>query len=79
MPMKRSECLVEESAIVTCHIGEGFLIVTFSDGYGYLFNSIKPGPPIVNEMIELAKMDALTGLGEYIKWNASENYYRKLE
>ncbi|MES2778335.1 MAG: hypothetical protein V4651_00415 [Bacteroidota bacterium] len=67
----------EESSIVTYHIGEGSIIVIYT-GCGYLYNSIKPGIAIVNQMIELAKAGAKKGLGEYIKIHAQDNYYQRL-
>lgn len=67
------------SSIANYYIGEGSIIVTYNTGCGYLYNSIKPGIAIVNQMINIAKQGAKEGLGEYIKNEAAENYYRKLE
>lgn len=67
------------SAIDTCHIGVGTIIVTYTTGCGYIYNSIKPGLPIVNKMIDLANQGAKESLNEYIKSLGSDNYYQKLE
>ncbi len=66
------------TSIISYHIGEGSIIVTFNAGYGCIYNSIRPGLTIVNQMIEVAKKEAKEGLCEYINTYAKENYYRKL-
>ncbi len=78
MNPKKLKKSVKGPSITNYHIGEGAIIVTFTSGYGYLYNSIRPGLTIVNQMIEVAKKEAKEGLNDYINRNAKENYYRKL-
>lgn len=78
MNTKKSKKTRNDSSITNYHIGEGSIIVIFTSGYGYLYNSIRPGLTIVNQMIEVAKKEAKEELSEYINRNAKENYYRKL-
>ena len=77
--MIQSEHSVDQSSILGYHIGDGVIIVIFTTGYGYLYNSVKPGLTVVNKMIELAKQGANERLGEYITRNARGNYYQKLQ
>lgn len=77
--MKQDTQSVEYSSIADYCIGEGTIIVTYTTGCGYLYNSIKPGVAIVTRMIELAKQGAKEGLSEFIKSEAGNNYYLKLE
>ncbi|MES2559840.1 MAG: hypothetical protein V4590_08885 [Bacteroidota bacterium] len=67
-----------ESSIDNYHIGEGFIIVVYKAGYGYLYNAIKPGSTIVDQMIRVAKAEAVEGLGQYIQSHVRGNYYQKL-
>jgi hypothetical protein len=77
--MTQEQFTVDYSSIADYCIGEGSIIITYTTGSGYLFNSIKPGLPIVNKMIELAQAGAKDGLSKYIQDHAAQNYYLKLE
>lgn len=65
-----------DSGITGYEIAQGQIIVQFSDGSQYLYNSQNPGAATVAEMQRLAA--AGQGLNSYISRIVRKNYAQKL-
>ncbi len=65
-----------DSGVAAYEIGQGSIVVRFSKGGSYLYNSLRPGAEHVAEMQRLAQLG--DGLNAYINKMVRKNYAEKL-
>ncbi len=74
--MERYSNLNGDSGVVGYEIGAGSTVVEFKDHSQYLYDSTRPGAPIVAELQKLAR--AGRGLNSYIGRVVRKNYARQI-
>jgi hypothetical protein len=74
--MDRYRNLSGASGVVCYDIAGDAITVEFQDGSAYLYNAMKPGLRVVQQMQQLAR--AGRGLNSFINTRVKTNYARKL-
>ena len=66
-----------DSGVVAFQISAGVIVVKFSDGWHYIYNSARPGHAIVLEMQRLARNGQ--GLNSYISRVVKDRWARRFQ
>jgi len=62
--------------VISYELSTESIVVTFSDGSSYLYNSLRPGQQHVNRMAQLAQLGS--GLNSYINRVVKKKYAKKM-